>query len=287
MLAAALRRLALPAVTCSVSVLILAACGGSPSSTRSTTTTKPSIPTSTAPKTSSTVPPQVAVTLYFVRGIDLGVAVRMINSSADPRDAALQALLSGPTPAEAAAGLGTLIPAGTTLRGLQVRGGVAAVNFSPQFVATGPPAALSARLAQVVYTLTAYPNVDRVALFVAKLPINSFAGVDTSSPVGRSQVTAALPGVLLEDPAVGSSVQGSLHTSGLTSINGTYDIQLVDSTGRLLASVTNTAVAGATFAQTIPFSFAYTGTGTVRVFARPSAPSQPVQETQFTVEVGS
>ena len=280
-------RLALPAVACALSVLILAACGGSSSSTRSTTTTKPSTTTSPATKTSTTVAPQVAVSLYFVRGTVLGVASRLINSSADPRYAALQALLSGPTPTEAAAGLGTWIPVGTTVRGLQVQLGVATVNFSPQFVTPGPPAVLAARLAQVVYTLTAYPNVERVVLRVAKLPINSFGGVDTSSPIGRNQLTAALPGVLLENPAVGGAVSGSLHISGVTSINGTYDIQLVDSTGRLLASVTNTAITGATFSQTIPFKLAYTGTGTIRLFARPSDPSQPVEATQFTVQVTS
>jgi hypothetical protein len=227
------------------------------------------------------------LSLYFVRGTELGVADRLINSNADPRYGALQALLSGPIPTEAAAGLGTWIPAGTTVRGLQVRGGVATVNFSPQFVEPGPQAVLSARLAQVVYTLTAYPNIGRVALLVVGMPINSFAGVDTSSPIGRSQVTAALPGVLLENPAVGSSVSGLFHISGITSINGIYDIQLVDSTGRLLASVTNTAVTGATFSQTIPFSRPYAGTGTIRVFARPSSPSQPAEASEFTVQVTS
>lgn len=287
MSAPALRRSALPAVICALSVLGLAACGTSPSSTRSTTTTRPRATTSTLPKTSTTVPAQTAVLLYFARGTALGVADRSISSSADPRDAVLQALLAGPTPTEAAAGLDTWIPAGTTVRGLQVRGGVATVNLSPQFAAPGPPADLSARLAQVVYTLTAYPNVTAVTVLVAKAPISTFAGIDTSGPVGRSQVTAALPGVLLEDPAVGSTVSGSLRISGVTSIDGTYDVQLVDASGRLLASVTNTAVTGATFSQTIPFSRPYVGTGTVRVFARPASPSQPVEETQFTVAVTS
>ncbi len=282
--ATARHRLTLPAVACALAVLILAACGGSPSSIRSTTST-----TSTSPKakTSTTVAPQVPVRLYFVRGTVLGTASRMINSSADPRLAALQALLSGPTPTEAAAGLGTWIPTGTTVRGLQVQSGVATVNFSPQFVTPGQPAVLASRLAQVVYTLTAYPNVERVVLRVAKLPINSLGGVDTSTPIGRSQLTGTLPGVLLEDPAVGAIVSGSFRISGVTSINGTYDIQLMDPTGRLLASVTNTAVTGATFSQTIPIKPAYTGTGTIRLFARPSDPSQPVEAIQFTAQITS
>ena len=285
--AGTLRRSALTAMTCALSILALAACGTTSSSARSTATTAHSTTTTAATKTSTTVPAQIAVSLYFVRGAALGVADRSIASSADPRVTALQALVSGPTPSEAAAGLGTWIPPGTVVRGLQVRGEVATVNFSPQFVEAGQPAVLSARLAQVVYTLTTFPNVERVTLLVAKSPVTSFGGVDMSSPIGRSQVTAALPGVLLENPAVGSSVSGSFHISGITSINGTYDIQLLDSTGGLLASVTNTAVTGATFSQTIPFRRAYTGTGSIRVFARPADTSQPVEATQFTVQVNS
>ena len=280
-----LRRSLLPAVACAFSVLVLAACGTASPSVGSTSTSAPDTTTAVAPRTTTTVPAQVSVALYFARGTELGVADRSIASSADPRVAALQALLAGPTADEAAAGLGTWIPTGTVVRGLQVRGGVATVNVSPQFVEPAPPAALSARLAQIVYTLTAFPNVERVTLLVAKLPVPSFAGVDTSGPVGRSQVTAALPGVLLEDPAVGGSVAGNFHISGTTSINGTYDVQLLDSNGNLLASVTNTAVTGATFSQTIPFRHAYTGTGTIKVFARPSDASQPSEATQFTVQV--
>jgi spore germination protein GerM len=278
-------RTALSAATCALSVLALTACGASTSSVRPTTTTAPDTTSAVPAKTSTTVPPHLSVSLYFARGTELGVADRSIASSTDPRVAALQALVAGPTPTEAAAGLGTWIPPGTAVRGLQVRDGVATVNVSPQFAAAGPPAVLSARLAQVVYTLTAFPNVERVTLLVAKAPVPTFAGVDTSGPIGRSQVTAALPGVLLEDPAVGGSVSGSLHISGLTAINGTYDVQLVDSTGGLLASVTDTAVAGATFSQSIPFRHPYSGTGTIRVFARPAGSSAPPEATQFTVQV--
>jgi germination protein M len=199
----------------------------------------------------------------------------------------MQALLAGPSPSEAAAGLTTDIPAGTTMRGLQIKGGLAVINLSPEFIAAGPPEALSARLAEVVYTLTGYSNVKRVTIAVSKLVLPNFAGVNLSTPVGRSQVTAALPDVLLETPAVGSTVHGSLQISGLTAFTGTYDVQLLDATGRLLAAVTNTAVVGATFAQTVPFtaSSGSAGNGTLRFFARPSSPSQPIQAVTFPVQL--
>jgi germination protein M len=238
------------------------------------------------PRTTTTAPAEVPVNLYFARGTQLGVASRQVDASADPRYTAVVALLGGPNASEAAAGLSSQIPAGTTVRGLAIRDGTATINLSPEFVSPGPPAAQSARLAQIVYTLTAYPNVTNVAITVSKLPLTSFAGVNLSSPVGRSQVTGALPDVLLEAPAVGSIVHGgTVSLSGLTSFVGTYDIRLSDSTGKLLAAVTNTAVPGATFSQTLPFKGAAPGTGTLSVFARPSTANQPTQATSLALPV--
>jgi spore germination protein GerM len=265
--------------------LALSACANSSSASKSTPTTGPVATVTSVPKTTTTVPAQVSTSLYFVRGATLGVAVRLVDSSADPRYLAVQALLAGPIPSESAAGLSTAIPTGTTVRGLQILGGIATINLSPEFVTPGPAPSLSARLAQIVYTLTAYSNVGKVAIEVSKVPLPAFAGVNLSAPVGRSQVTAALPGVLLETPAVGSSLRGTLPISGLTSFTGTYDVQLVDSTGRLLAAVTNSAVVGATFAQTIPFNTSKAGTGTLRVFAKPSTPGQPTQAVIFTLPI--
>ncbi len=280
------RRLSV-ALLIALAVSVVACSGGTPSPSTSST----DHPSTTAPAKSTTTTtnphPQLVLPLYFVRGTQLGVAHRIVNSASDPRYLAMQQLLGGPDPTEVSAGLGTAIPSGTVMRGLQIKNGVAVVNFSPQFAEPGPPAALSARLGQVVYTLTAYPNVKSVTIQVSKTQVVNFAGVDMSNPVGRAQVSGALPGVLLENPAVGDSLQGALQLSGLTSINGTYDIQLSDSTGRLLAAVTNTAVVGASFTQTVPFNGKGTGTGTLRVFARPANPAQPVQEYSLTLPIVS
>ncbi len=277
-----------PALAVAMTVAVgaaLAACG-SPGAAKTAATTPPvntTVPT--VPKTTTTLPAQVAVDLYFVRGSELGVAQRMIGNNTDPRYTAMQVLLGGPTPSEAAAGLSTDIPAGTQMRGLEVRGGTATVNISPEFIGPAPPDVLSARLAQVVYTLTAYSNVQKVAIQVSKIPLPSFAGVTIGQGVGRSQVTAALPPVLLEEPAVGSSVQGNLTVSGATSVNGTYQIQLVDSTGRQVAATTNTAVPGATFRLTLPLGSFTAGVGTIHIFATPSGAGQSPQSTSLSVPI--
>lgn len=77
-------------------------------------------------------------------------------------EAILAALLQGVTDAEANNGLRSNIPAGTTLLG--VRGpadGLVTVNFSGEFLTVSRELQRLA-LAQVVFTSTGLPNVDRV-----------------------------------------------------------------------------------------------------------------------------
>ncbi len=267
--------------------MVLAACSGNQTALTSTTSTVVHSTTTTKPgsTTSTTVPPVRTFNLFFVRGSVLGVANRTVGTVQDPRYAALENLVQGPNASEASQGLGTEIPQGTVVRGLQIKSGVATINFSPNFVAPGSPSSLSARLAQVVYTLTDTPNVTGVVIEVGRTQVVNFAGVNLSSPVGRSQVTGALPGVLLENPAVGSSLKGQLEVAGSTSFSGTYDVQLTDASGKLLANVTNTAVVGGQFQQFIPFTVSSAQTGTVHVFAQPNGQSQPAQAFQFTVPI--
>jgi len=266
-----------------------AACGGNQTALTSTTTTlaRGSTSTTSGSTTTTTAPVQRAYPLYFLRGAQLGVSQRVVASASDTHFQAISALVGGTTPTETAAGLTTDIPTGTTVRGMAIHGGIATVNMSPQFVAVGPADQLAGRLSQVVYTLTSSPSVTAVILEVGGNRVVNFAGVNLANPVGRSQVTASLPLVLLEQPAVGGTLSGKLTISGLTSAPGTYDVQLLDPSGKLLASVTNTAVAGGTFLQSVPFTITGPETGTVRVFGRPtsSSASQTVQLFQFNLPI--
>jgi spore germination protein GerM len=269
-----------------VVAMISEACSGNSTALTATTTTLPRTSTSVpASTTSTTAVAQKSYPLYFIRGNQLGVSVRLATSTTDAHYTATVNLLTGPDPVESAAGLATDIPAGTTVRGLQIKNGIATVNLSPQFVTIGPNDSLAGRLAQVVYTLTSTPTVTQVVIEIAGTRIVNFAGVDLTNPVGRSQVTAALPLVLLELPGVGGSLKSKLTITGLTSGAGTYDVQLLDPSGKLLATATNSAVPGGTFTQSVPFTISGPETGTVRMFGRPSSSSQPVQSFQFTLPI--
>jgi hypothetical protein len=265
----------------------LAACSGNSTALTSTTTTLPNTPPTTkaTSTTTTTLPTQRNFLLYFLRGSQLGVSQRPVESANNPHFQAMTALVAGPNPTETAAGLSTDIPAGTTVRGLEIRNGIATVNLSPQFVTNAPAAQLAARVAQVVYTLTSSPGVTGVTIEVGGTQIVNLGGVNLTNAVGRDQVTGTLPLILLEQPAVGGSIAGSMTISGMTAGPGTYEVQLVDPTGRLLASVTNTAVSGGKFEQSVPITATSAETGTVRVFGRPTSTSQPVQEFQFSIPI--
>ena len=77
----------------------------------------------------------------------------------------MNALLGGPTARERGIGMSTDIPAGTALRGVAIAGGVATVDLSSAFAASGTTPSMTARLAQVVYTLTQFPSVGKGVLF--------------------------------------------------------------------------------------------------------------------------
>jgi spore germination protein GerM len=74
----------------------------------------------------------------------------------------MEALLAGPTEREAARGISTAIPGGARLLGLEVSAGIAIVDLSREFEPSTGTTGELLTLAQVVYTLTAFPTVDGV-----------------------------------------------------------------------------------------------------------------------------
>jgi len=173
----------------------------------------------------------------------------------DLRSLTLQILLLGPgawdaaplaEPVAAAESLlTTAIPAGTRLLGLEVTDGVALVDLSEEFAAS-PPAAL----AQVVFTLTGeFRAVDTVGfliegarqvvasrtsgLFTPYLaPATTTAGLDS---VDRGWLFSYLPPVMVESPALGSTLALPATITGLTTeIDAEVHLELLDGDGAVL-----------------------------------------------------
>lgn len=126
---------------------------------------EPSAPTLQKKKTRNAV-------LYFVQIHDDGSisserVKRIIPISDSPIQDTLEILLKGPTEAELRANLLSLIPSGTKLHGVSVRGSTAVVDFSDTFLYNRyGKEGYMAQLRQIVYTLTEFQNITDVQFLI-------------------------------------------------------------------------------------------------------------------------
>ena len=133
---------------------------------------------STTPPSGET-PETVTVRLYWVSAGENALGVeRTVPYTAAVATAAMRELLAGPTAAEKATwpAIATAIPAGTRLLGLSVADGVARVDLSGEYASGGGTFGMTARLAQVVYTLTQFPTVDAVEFYLDGERVRTFSG---------------------------------------------------------------------------------------------------------------
>ena len=98
------------------------------------------------------------------------------------RARSLERLLEGRDQIERQAGIGSAVPRETRLVDVSIADGLASVELSNEFEAGGELA-----LAQVVYTLTQFPSVERVA-------------VNGGEPRTRDDFEELTPAILVESP---------------------------------------------------------------------------------------
>lgn len=280
------RYVGLGAVLVLVSISISACGGGSPAA-RSTTTTMPA--------TSTTTPGEMTISVYWLRGDKLGVSHRQIPATPAVGTAALHALLAGPNVTEKAANLHTDIPARTRFLGLSIVGGVATVDLDSTYASGGGSLSMTARLAQVVYTLTQFPTVLTVRFEMDGQIVTVFGGegILINHPMNRVDPTivGVVPYILVESPAVGDSVHSPLHVTGMSNTyEASYSVELVDATGAVVVDSFGTATAGSgtwgTFDASFPYVTSASGTGTLRVFSVSPKDGSHVNEVDLQLPVG-
>lgn len=146
-------------------------------------------PPAAVPKTSSK--PRA---VYFIRIDSDGViartkATRELPASDTPLVDALQALLAGPSEAEAKKGLVTLINPQARLLSATVRGTTAYLNFSDEFqINSYGIEGYAGQLRQVIWTATEFPNVKDVQILLEGRRVDYLGaeGIWIGSPLGRS-----------------------------------------------------------------------------------------------------
>jgi spore germination protein GerM len=132
-------------------------------------------------------PTTMTVRLTWVEAGENALGVeRAVPYSKAVATAAMTALLAGPTPQEQTTwpAISTAIPVGTKLLGLTVDSGIAKVNLSKEFESGGGTFSVTARLAQVVYTLDQFPTINAVEFYIegAKVSLFSSEGLILDKP---------------------------------------------------------------------------------------------------------
>jgi hypothetical protein len=209
--------------------LLAAGCGGDDEASETTTTT--------------TAPVETAeIRVYFLRDGKVWPVLREVDPAEGEASAAMAALLQGPTAQEEAdLDLSTAIPEAGEEAEVSIDDGVAAVQLDAELADEG--------LAQVVYTLTQFPEVEEVEVQ------EEFAT--------RADFEDQTPAILVESPLAFENVASPLRVTGTANtFEANFQYELTDTDGRNVDENFVTATSGSgtrgtfdftTDAYTVPF----------------------------------
>ncbi len=266
-----------------------------------TTTQPPSGPTTTQPSdgtTTTTAPGAESTTfsVYFMMDAEgetnrpgpfLVPVHREVPHTEGVARAALTELLVGPSEEELEAGMSSAIPDGTVLLGVRIENGLATVDLSREYESGGGTFSMTARLTQVVHTVTQFRTVDRVTFHLDGEPVEVFSGegLVLDEPVMRDDYLDLLPQIFVDQPAWGAPVSSPLRVVGKAAVfEATFHLALYDGDGEVLAeppfAMTDEGMGWGEFDVTLEFSIdeAQMGSLTVWDFSAEDGDRQNVRE---------
>lgn len=150
---------------------------------------------------------------------------------------------------------------------------------------------MQARVAQVVYTLTQFPTVERVSFRLDGEDVDAIGGEGVlASEVDRGEFENVTPAILLESPVPGDRVASPLRIQGTANtFEANFLVELEDESGELLVDTFVTATSGSgergTFDDTFEFESASAGTGTLRVFEESADDGSRINLVEIPVEL--
>lgn len=246
------RRPVIRAIAAAVALAALAsACGDDDTATTDTdpgTTSTTAAPeqTTSAPPVTSPVSGEVSF-VYLTRGEHLAVVGRSLPAGDDALEAALQAVLDGPDDVvESEAGIGSQVPEDTVLNGVTFADGVATVDLSDAFTSGGGSLSMRMRVAQIVFTATEMPGVDRVDILIDGEAVDGIGGEGVpASDLDRSEFEDLMPPILVQSPLPGAALDRTFTASGLANVfEGTVSIEVLDASGEIVAQGFGTGAMG-------------------------------------------
>jgi germination protein M len=235
-------------------LIVVAACGGGETKTVTRTVTETS--TSSVP---SEAP--VLLSLYFLQEGRVAPEQRSVVSGPAVATAAIHQLFEGPM-----TNLTTAIPPELRLQSLAIAGETARVELYSRL--TDRKA-----LAQIVYTLTQFPTVERVAINGAR-------------PVDRGAFEDKTPAILVEAPLPQEHVEPGFEVTGTANtFEATFNYELEDASGKVLSKNFVTATSGSgtrgTFKFTVPYEVDKPQQGTLLVFELSAENGSRIHESEI------
>jgi hypothetical protein len=203
---------------------------------------------------------------------------------------ALESLLAGPSEAELEAGVGTAIPNGTELLGLDIDDGIATVDLSSQYEQGSGSHAEFLRLAQVVYTITQFETVQRVNFQIEGKPVEMFGGhgLLLDRPMARRDYRDYLPPILVESPTIGERVDNPVSVSGTANVfEATVSLRILDAGGKEIAKTFTTATCGTgcrgDYSVSVPYEVDREQPGVIEVFESSAEDGRPIHVVRIPV----
>lgn len=252
----------------------------------------PATPSATPASGSSGSPSGQTLTyeVWFTRGEHLFVTKRTQEFTVAVGRAALTALLQGPSSAERSAGVGTTVPSGTEVLGLNIEDGIATVDLSGTFDDGGGSLSERMRLAQVVYTVSQFPTVQGVDFRLDGDPVEAFSGegIVLEEPQTRADYEDLLPAITVEGPVIGQRVSSPVTASGTANVfEATVSIRILDEAGDTIAEEFTTATCGTgcrgDYSTRVSYHVDHDQPGTVMVFESSAENGQPINVVKIPV----
>ena len=137
-------------------------------------------------------PKTPTIKVYFLKGSGIEAVERAQRQDRPPLKQAMDELLAGPRPEEAATGHITEIPPGTKVVALKAERGLAVLFFNDRLEDYGGGTAkVQALVAQIVYTATAIPGIEKALIRIQgrKEVVLGGEGLVIDRPLGRRDLS--------------------------------------------------------------------------------------------------